>query len=87
MSYPKDYFQEPKRERQKKLWQRRGIVAEVETTWGTYTIYQKSDKVWIEAFGWGGARKRMPQVNTVEEAKEAVWQRTKPLPKDDAISF
>lgn len=82
MSYPKDYFQEPT-----KRMQKRGIVAEVETTWGVYTIIEKRGKVWIEAYGHGGKERRMPNVNSVEEAKEIIWQRTKPLPKEDMISF
>lgn len=82
MTYPDNYFTEPTAREQK-----RGIVAEVETTWGTYTIYERNGKVWIEAIGNGGATRRMPQVSTAEEAKEIVWQNTKPLSKSDAISF
>jgi len=67
--------------------QKRGIVAEVETNWGIYTIIEKRGRVRIEAIGHGGRERRMPQVSTVEEAKEVVWQRTKPLPKEDMISF
>ena len=84
MDYPNDYYQEPTARQQ-----RRGIVAEVETSWGTYTIREKNGKVWIEAYGWGGAERKMPQVTTVEEAKQVVWERTKPAstPDDEIIRF
>ncbi len=82
MTYPKDYFQKPNKQQE-----RRGIVAEIDTTWGTYTIYNRDGKVWVEAIGGGGAKKPMPQVVTVEEAKQYVWKQTKPLPQEDKISF
>jgi hypothetical protein len=82
MTYPSDYFRTPSRREQK-----RGVVSEVETNWGVYTIHEKDGRVWIEANGHGGAQRRMPQVSSVEEAKQALWRRTKPLPEDDIISF
>lgn len=53
---------------------RAGAVKGFETLWGTYTIYERGGKAWIEASGWGGAQKRMPRVNSVEEAEKVVKQ-------------
>jgi len=83
MSYPQDHFQEPLRSEKK-----RGAVAVVETTAYRYIIWEKGGRVWIEASGWGGKQQRMPQVSSVGEAKEVLYNNyTKPLPPSEKINF
>lgn len=82
MAYPSNYFPTPSRRLQK-----RGVITEIETNWGTYTIVDKNGKVEIEANGWGGAQRRMPKVDSVQEARQVVWDATKPIDQSEIIKF
>ena len=81
--YPSGYFTAPSTSFDKKS----GVVAQHENGWGTYSIYQRNGKVWIEAIGHGGAIRPQPAVETLEEALLVVWKNSKPADKSDIISF
>ena len=68
---------------------KRGMVAETETDWGTYSIYNRGNRIWIEAIGHGGAERRMPRVNSVEEAYEIISKYAKPIviPESERITL
>jgi hypothetical protein len=54
---------------------RRGAVECYEDSNNTYTIFERGGRVWIEAYALGGAKRSMPQVNSVEEAREYILHR------------
>ncbi len=83
MSYPKDFFITGKR-----YQKRHNIVAERETSSGTVSIHEKDGKIWIESyFGSRQSNWSKGTFNSVEEAKEIVWQNCKPIEDDEMISF
>ena len=57
---------------------KRGVVAQFESRMATYQVFERSGRVWIEAYGHGGRKINTPQVSSVAEAREWCERQVEP---------